>query len=686
MTTAYTSLLGLALPVPGELTGTWGSVVNNSITSLLDTAIAGVATASVTSGDWTLSDIDGASSDARAAIIRPTGSPGVSRNIIAPSRSKAYIIQNESNGPVVIKGSATTGVTIAAGKTTLVAWNGTDFIEIVPSLSTTATAANGLNSATTTVAVSSATAPTTGQVLTATSGSAATWQTPTASGGSVTSVAATVPSFLSVSGSPITTSGTLAISYSGTALPVLNGGTGVTTSTGSGNNVLSTSPTLVTPILGTPTSGTLTSCTGLPLTTGVTGTLPVANGGTGTTTPSLVAGTNVTISGTWPNQTINSTGGGGGGGTVTSVSGTGSVNGITLSGTVTSTGSLTLSGTLSNVSLSSQVTGTLPVANGGTGVTTSTGSGNNVLSTSPTLVTPILGTPTSGTLTSCTGLPLTTGVTGTLPVANGGTGVTSPGTSGNVLTSNGSAWVSSAPSGGSLTGSTTSVKTVLGSGATSGSGDNNVMLGIDVGSSSSTGTFNVAIGKSTALGFTSGVANVAVGPFAMSTAGCSGSSNTAIGAYALSTVTSGSGNIGIGALTGSSSLLPVFNVTTESNRIVMGSSGVTNAYVQVAWTVVSDARDKTNFAPVPHGLNFVEQLNPIAYQFKTSRQDDTPTGIIRYGFKAQDILALEGENSVVIDAEDSEKLRINSDSLVPILVNAIKELSARVAALEASNG
>jgi len=71
-------------------------------------------------------------------------------------------------------------------------------------------------------------------------------------------------------------------------------------------------------------------------------------------------------------------GAGSGGGSVTSVSGTGSVNGITLTGTVTTNGQLTLGGTLSNVSLTSQVTGTLPIANGGTNATTNVGANTNV--------------------------------------------------------------------------------------------------------------------------------------------------------------------------------------------------------------------------------------------------------------------------------------------------------------------
>jgi hypothetical protein len=105
-------------------------------------------------------------------------------------------------------------------------------------------------------------------------------------------------------------------------LPVNHGGTGVVTLTGivkgSGTSAFSAATAgtdYVAPggALGTPSSGTATNLTGLPLSTGVTGLLPVANGGTGTATPALVAGTNVTISGTWPNQTINASGGGGSG-------------------------------------------------------------------------------------------------------------------------------------------------------------------------------------------------------------------------------------------------------------------------------------------------------------------------------------------------------------------------------------
>lgn len=131
------------------------------------------------------------------------------------------------------------------------------------------------------------------------------------------------------------------------------------------------------------------------LTSGVTGVLPVANGGSGSSTASgartnfgatTLGGNLFTITNpsavTFPRFNADNTvsalnaadfrtaiGAGTGGGSVTSVSGTGTVNGITLTGTVTSSGSLTLGGTLSGVNLTSQVTGTLPIANGGTGNT-----------------------------------------------------------------------------------------------------------------------------------------------------------------------------------------------------------------------------------------------------------------------------------------------------------------------------
>ena len=103
------------------------------------------------------------------------------------------------------------------------------------------------------------------------------------------------------------------------------------------------------------------------------------------------------------------------------------------SGALAGSANLTFNGTTLTAN-TLNLTNALGVTYGGTGVTTSTGSGNNVLSTSPTLVTPILGTPTSVTLTNATGLPLSTGVTGTLGTTNGGTGVTtSTGSGNNVL-------------------------------------------------------------------------------------------------------------------------------------------------------------------------------------------------------------------------------------------------------------
>jgi len=219
---AFTSLLGLLLPTTGSLSGTWGTAVNDQITSLTDSAIAGATTLS-TDADVTLTDTQGVANQARQAILICTGARTTAKTITAPARSKAYIVVNATTGGygVVIRGAGpTTGVTIANGVKALVAWDGSDFVIVTAG----------------TVALTN-----------------------------ITGLGTGVSTFL---GTP--SSANLAAA--------------VTDETGTGALVFATSPTLVTPALGTPSSATLTNATGLPLTTGVTGILPAASGGTGAST------------------------------------------------------------------------------------------------------------------------------------------------------------------------------------------------------------------------------------------------------------------------------------------------------------------------------------------------------------------------------------------------------------------
>jgi hypothetical protein len=219
----------------------------------------------------------------------------------------------------------------------------------------------------------------------------------------------------------------------------------LTDETGTGSAVFATSPTLVTPILGTPTSATLTNATGLPLSTGVTGQLPVANGGTGTATPSIVAGTNVTVTGTWPNQTIAASGGGGGtpGGSTTQVqyNNAGAFGGIT--GATTNGTALTLVAPVLGTPASATLTNAtgLPISTGvsglGTGIATAlavnTGSAG-----APVLFNGALGTPTSGTVTNLTGTA-SININGTVGATTPSTGAFTALTSSGVTNSFGSA-------------------------------------------------------------------------------------------------------------------------------------------------------------------------------------------------------------------------------------------------------
>ena len=142
MTTAYTSLLGLALPVTGELSGTWGTTVNSYITQYLDSAVAGTqtisgnqtaVTLSVTNGSALSTVGSGSTGSSQYTIINCTGNPAGLLTITVPAQSKVYLVINAtstSQSVKVVGTGPTTGVTIISGEKALIAWNGSDFVKV----------------------------------------------------------------------------------------------------------------------------------------------------------------------------------------------------------------------------------------------------------------------------------------------------------------------------------------------------------------------------------------------------------------------------------------------------------------------------------------------------------------------------------------------------------------------------
>ena len=224
----------------------------------------------------------------------------------------------------------------------------------------------------------------------------------------------------------------------------------------------------------------------------------------------------------------------------------------------------------------------------------------------------------------------------------------------------------------------------------------NVAAGFQSMYTATSASDNVAIGNNSFYNAGNATYSVAIGGDSLLTAGNTSTSNTAVGHSSGKFISSGSDNTCIGYFAGTN--LSPFYITNQSNRVVIGDSNVTNAYIQVAWSVISDERDKANIEDANYGLDFISKLRTV--KFKRDNRNRYENGVsdgskkdqkYTFGFLAQNVIDAEkscgatDETLLIADNEDVNNLKVVETSVIPALVKALQELKAEFDAYKSTH-